>query len=116
MSRLASLPIAARLGAAFGLLALSLLAVTLTATQGFGTFHDDSDRLANRALRALAVAGKVGQDLQGTGRETAEHLYVYDGDLKTEDEIQGTIETLRTRTESDSAELTKLLAGSSAER
>src|ERR1700754_1426264 len=115
MSRLASLPIAARLGAGFGLLALALLAVTLIASRAFGTFHDDTQRLEHRDLRALAVASKLGQDLQGTGRETAEHLYVYDGDIKTEDRIQRTLETLRTRTEQDGAALTKLLAGTSAE-
>ena len=48
MSRLANLPIAVRLGAAFGLLALALLAITLMATHAFGTFHDDTDR-AQRA-------------------------------------------------------------------
>ena len=89
MSRFANLPIAVRLGAAFGLLALALLAVTLLATRAFGTFHDDTQRLEQRDVRALAVAGQLGQDLQGIGRETADHLYVHDGDLKAQDEIGG---------------------------
>ncbi len=74
MSRFANLPIAVRLGVAFGLLALSLLTITLLATRAFAIFHDDTQRLEQRDVRALAIAGQLGQDLQGTGRETAEHL------------------------------------------
>ena len=53
MRRLATLPIAVRLGAAFGLLALALAAVTLTATHAFGTFRDDTQGLADRDVRAV---------------------------------------------------------------
>ena len=114
MPRLANLPIAVRLGAAFGLLALALLAITLTATHAFGTFRDDTHQLAHRDVRALAVAGRLGQDLQGAGRETAEHLYVSDGDLEAQDKIQAEIETLASATRADATELTKLLAGTAA--
>src|SRR4051794_22994157 len=116
MSRLANLPIAVRLGAAFGLLALALLATTLLATRAFGVFHDDTERLEQRDVRALAVAGQLGQDLQGAGRETAEHLYVYDGDPKAQDEIQARIGELAAKTRADASTLTKLLAGTPAER
>src|ERR1044072_3187630 len=94
MSRFANLPIAVRLGTAFGLLAVALLAITLLATRAFGIFHDDTERLEQRDVRALAVAGRLGQDLQGVGRETAEHLYVHDGDLKAQDGIQREVEEL----------------------
>ena len=64
MSRFANLPIAVRLGAAFGLLALALLAVTLIAVHAFGTFRDDTQKLADRDVRAVAVAGELGQNVQ----------------------------------------------------
>ncbi|MDA0181213.1 methyl-accepting chemotaxis protein [Solirubrobacter phytolaccae] len=114
MSRLANLPIAARLGAGFGLLALAMLAITLLATQAFGTFKSDTQRLSDRDVRALAVAGELGQNLQGAGRETVEHLYVYDGDLKTQDEIQATFEQMLKKAQDGSTELTKLTQGTAA--
>ena len=114
MSRLANLPIAARLGAGFGLLALAMLAITLTAVQAFGTFRDDTQKLSDRDVRALAVAGELGQDVQGAGREAVEHLYVYDGDLASQDKIQADAEAMLKQTKAESAELTKLLAGTPA--
>jgi methyl-accepting chemotaxis protein len=115
MSRVANLPIAARLGIAFGLLAAALLALTLTATHAFGTFHDETENVDHRYVRALAVAGQLGQDLQGTGRETAEHLYVYDGNLKAEDAIQARVEKLRRQTTANGATLVQLLHGTAAD-
>jgi methyl-accepting chemotaxis protein len=115
MPRFSNLPIAARLGAAFGLLALALLALTLLSTRAFGVFHAEVEGLEARDVRALAVAGRLGQDLQGVGRETADHLYVQDGDLKAQDEIQREISDLAGRTRSDAAALSELLAGTAAE-
>ena len=90
MSRLANLPIAARLGAAIRPpRSRACWPITLTAVQAFGTFRDDTQKLADRDVRAVAVAGELGQDVQGVGREAVEHLYVYDGDLASQDEIAG---------------------------
>ncbi len=114
MSRLANLPIAARLGAGFGLLALAMLAITLTAVQAFGTFRDDTQKLSDRDVRALAVAGELGQDVQGAAREAVEHLYVYDGDIASQDNTQADVEAMLKQTKAESAELTKLLAGTPA--
>src|SRR4051794_32251182 len=116
MSRFANLSIAVRLGVAFGLQAVALLALTLVATHAFSSFHEDTRTLNARDVRALAVAGQLGQELQGVGRETAEHLYVYDGDLKSQDEIQQTIETLAAATRDHASQLTQLVAGTPAER
>ena len=115
MSRLANLPIAVRLGVAFGLLAVALLVITLLATRAFGVFHDDTQKLEERDVQALAIAGQLGQDLQGVGRETAEHLYVYDGDLEAQDELQAVIDELTAKTHADASALTKLVAGTAAE-
>ncbi|MBE2316222.1 methyl-accepting chemotaxis protein [Solirubrobacter sp. CPCC 204708] len=114
MSRLSNLPIAARLGAGFGLLAVAMLAITLTAMQAFGTFRDDAQRLSDRDVRSLAAAGSLAQDLQGVGRETVEHLYVYDGDLETQDELQATIEQMSKEARVESTTLTELLKGTPA--
>ena len=115
MRRFASLPIAVRLGAAFGLLALALAAVTLTATHAFGTFRDDTQGLADRDMRAVAIAGALGQNLQAIGRETADHLYVYDGDLASQDEIAVRVDALRQQAAEDSETLAELSAGTAAE-
>ena len=114
MRRFASLPIAVRLGAAFGLLALALAAVTLTATHAFGTFRDDTQGLADRDMRAVAIAGALGQNLQAIGRETADHLYVYDGDLASQDEIAVRVDALRQQAAEDSETLAELSAGTQA--
>jgi methyl-accepting chemotaxis protein len=114
MSRLANLPIAVRLGAGFGLLAVAMLAITLLATHAFGSFRDDTQRLSDRDVRALAVAGQLGQNLQGAGRETVEHLYVYDGDLKAQDEIQATFEQMLKEAQAESTELSQLTQGTAA--
>ena len=111
MRRFASLPIAVRLGAAFGLLALALAAVTLIATHAFGTFRDDTQGLADRDMRAVAIAGALGQNLQAIGRETADHLYVYDGDLASQDEIAVRVDALRQQAAEDSETLAELSAG-----
>ncbi len=62
-------------------------------------------------MRAVAVAGELGQDVQGAGREAVEHLYVYDGDLASQDKIQADVEAMLKQTKAEAAELTKLLAG-----
>jgi len=109
MPRFASLPIAVRLGAAFGLLALVLLAVTLTATHAFGTFQDDTRELAERDMRAIAVVGQLGEHIQGIGRETANHLYVFDGDLESQDDLAARIDALRVEAAEDGATLARLM-------
>jgi hypothetical protein len=53
--------------------------VTATAVSVFGTFERDTDRLAKQNVRAVVLAGDLGQRVQTVGRLTADHLYVYDG-------------------------------------
>jgi len=64
--------------------------------------------------RRPADPGALGQNLQGAGRETVEHLYVYDGDLKTQDEIQATFEQMLKEAKTASTELNKLTDGTAA--
>ena len=59
----------------------------MIALNAFGTFRADADELAERDVRAVSLAGEVGQHWQLMGRLAAEHLYVLDGDLKAQDGI-----------------------------
>jgi methyl-accepting chemotaxis protein len=114
MSRFANLPLAARLGAAFGLLAIALLLVTVTAVRVFGQFGHDTDRLAHDKVRAVVLAGDLGQRVQAVGQLTAEHLYVYDGDLKNEDRIAATINSVDNGAIADGKKLGPLVKGTAA--
>ena len=112
MSRFANLPLAARLGAAFGLLAVALLLVTVTAVRVFGQFEHDTDGLAHD--NAAVLAGDLGQRVQAVGRLTAEHLYVYDGDLESQDRIAARIDTVGNGAIADGRKLAPLVEGTSA--
>src|ERR1700754_4224435 len=85
MSRFANLPLAVRLGTAFGLLAVALVAITAISVNVFSSFDNDVDDLANQHVRATVIAGDLGQRVQAVGQLTAEHLYVNDGELANDD-------------------------------
>src|SRR5262245_19129775 len=72
MPRFANLPLAARLGAAFGLLAAALIAVAAISVNVFSTFDDDVDQLAQHNVRAVQLAGELGRHAQEIGRLTAD--------------------------------------------
>jgi methyl-accepting chemotaxis protein len=111
MSRFANLPLAVRLATAFGAQAIALLLVTVLALNAFGTFRAGVHELSTQDVRAVSLAGKVGQHLQSIGRLTTEHLYVYDGDLKTQDRIAAQIETMGTDAQNDADQLRALVKG-----
>jgi methyl-accepting chemotaxis protein len=110
MSRFANLPLAVRLAAAFGLQAAALLLVTVLALNAFGTFGDAVDELSTRDVRAVTLAGQIGQDVQSIGRLATEHLYVYDGDLKSQDQIAARIKPMNTEAQGEAKQLAALLA------
>jgi HAMP domain-containing protein len=111
MSRFANLPLAVRLAAAFGLQAIALLLVTLLAFEAFGSFKHEVKGLSERDVRAVSLAGKVGQEVQSIGRLAAEHLYVYDGDLKNEDRIAGEVKASIDQATKEATELGSLTKG-----
>jgi methyl-accepting chemotaxis protein len=115
MPRFANLPLAARLGAAFGLLAAALVAITLISVNLFHTFDDRVGELSSQDVRAVALAGDLGQRVQAVGRLTADHLYVYDGDLKNQDRISQSLKTTGDGAIADGKQLTPLVKGTSAE-
>jgi methyl-accepting chemotaxis protein len=111
MSRFANLPLAVRLAAAFGLQAIALLLVTVLALQAFGTFRHEVHALSTQNVRAVSLAGEVGQHVQSIGRLSTEHLYVYDGDLKAQDRLATQIEAMGTDAEGDAKQLAALAEG-----
>jgi methyl-accepting chemotaxis protein len=115
MSRFANLPLSVRLGTAFGLLAVALVAVTAIAVSVFHSFDGDVNDLARRNVRATVIAGDLGQRVQGVGQLTAEHLYVYDGDLVHQDEVAKTIGAMRDAAIADGKKLAPLVQGTPAQ-
>jgi methyl-accepting chemotaxis protein len=111
MSRFANLPLAVRLAAAFGLQAAALLLVTVLALNAFGTSSDAIGEISARDVRAVSLAGEVGQNVQSIGRLATEHLYVYDGDLKSQDQIAARIKTMNADAQSEAKQLAELVAG-----
>ena len=109
MPRFAHLPLAVRLAAAFALQAVALLLVAVLALNAFGDFSADTDELAERDVRAVSLAGEIGQHWQLMSRLAADHLYVHDGDLKAQDGIAKTIAENHKDSSADATELAKLM-------
>ncbi len=111
MSRFANLPLAVRLAIAFGVQAVALVVVTVLALSTFSHASEQVDGLSTRNIRAVSLAGEVGQHVQSIGHLAAEHLYVFDGDLQTQDEIAKKIKDMRIDSEGDAAQLAALVKG-----
>ena len=77
-----------RLGLGFGALALGLLVVAFVAFRSAGDTRNTLENLTRHNLHALRSASDVEAHSQVIAHKTAQHLYVYDGDLKTEDRLQ----------------------------
>ncbi|WP_053227188.1 methyl-accepting chemotaxis protein [Solirubrobacter soli] len=109
MSRFASLPLAVRLAAAFGLQLVALALVTLLAFEAFGSFKQEVRGLASRDVRAVSLAGQIGQQVQATGRLATEHIYVYDGDVGEQDRIAAEINRTAAVAQRETDELSTLV-------
>jgi methyl-accepting chemotaxis protein len=87
------------------------LLVTVLALQAFSSFKHELDGLSNRDVRAVSLAGEVGQHVQAIGRLATEHIYVYDGDLASQDRIAKQIEEMGSDAQADAAKLAALAEG-----
>src|SRR5690242_14934150 len=105
MSRFSSLPLAVRLAAAFGLQLIALALVTLLAFEAFGSFKHEVRGLASRDVRAVSLAGQVGQQVQATGRLAAEHVY---GDPREQRRIAAEIKRTAAEAQRETDELAAL--------
>src|SRR6185436_16676485 len=89
MTSIRNLPLAARLGGAFGALCLMLAIVAVTGVHSMNGVRDDSREVANRHLRVAELLGGIQQRAKDNMSLTAQHLYVYDGNLQAQDKVAG---------------------------
>jgi methyl-accepting chemotaxis protein len=111
MDRLRNLPLAARLGLGFGALAVGLIVVAFAAISSLGSVDSRVETIAERSNKAVALSSGITARALTTGHEVAQHLYVFDGDLDAQDDLQRTILAANRRNDDDSAQLERLLAG-----
>src|SRR5262245_1967137 len=110
MKHIRNLPLAIRLGGAFGALCLSLAIVALTGVLAMKGLRADSDELANRHLRTAELLADLQMRTKDDVSLVAQHLYVHDGDLPTQDKVAGALKANWTKNKADAAELAKLFA------
>jgi methyl-accepting chemotaxis protein len=92
MSFFTNLKLAARLGLAFGALALALVITTIVSANGLGQLDADAKKLSDRDVHALLELVTLSEDFLATNGDVLQHLYVEDGDLKAQDETAQRIE------------------------
>jgi hypothetical protein len=114
MTSLRNLPLAVRLGGAFGALCLGLAIVAFTGLNAMGGLRAASDDLAERHLEAAGLLGGLQERTKGEVSLAAQHLYVRDGDLSGQDEIADKVTDDDTLIDRDVAALGKLLADTGA--
>ena len=85
MSRIRNLPIAVRLGGAFGVLCVALTVIAFTGVNAMSGLRAKTDELANVHLRATELLGSLQAQSNADVTLVAEHLYVHDGDLAAQD-------------------------------
>jgi methyl-accepting chemotaxis protein len=115
MQSLRNLRLAVRLAVAFGALAAGLLLVGAVAVSEMRALKSEANGLAERDVRALALAGTVGRRASTIAHHVAQHLYVFDGDVEAQDEVQKELEELRDANTRDGKALQSLLAGTESE-
>src|SRR4051794_10445045 len=87
MSALKNLRLSQRLGAAFGLLILALALVAGLSALRLDALDGRIASVGANDTVALSKLGDIHTRVELTAHQTAEHLYVHDGDLKAQDRI-----------------------------
>jgi hypothetical protein len=106
MSRIRSISIGIRLAVAFGVVCAACLIVALVGFKGASGLHTATQDVAADA-RSQQLLGTIAEDIASTTDSVLRHLYVFDGDLKTQDAIQKEIEERFAETEVAVAEVAK---------
>jgi methyl-accepting chemotaxis protein len=86
------LRIGLRLALAFGTVVAALLAVAVVGATSLGSASSTTDALAERDMDALGFVSHINAAFGQNEALVAQHLYVYDGDLKKQDDIQAKVE------------------------
>jgi methyl-accepting chemotaxis protein len=107
MTSIRNLPLAARLGGAFGALCLLLAIVAFTGVHSMNGVRDDSENLAKRHLVITQLIGAIQQRAKDNMSLAGQHLYVKDGDLKAQD---GLAVELKANWDANAADSSKLAA------
>jgi methyl-accepting chemotaxis protein len=95
MSRFNNLRLAYRLGIAFGALILALVVIGVLSVSKLGALGATTEELSDHDVVSLEKVLTVEQRIQRTSYLTASHLYIHDGDLKTQDGVEKEITSLR---------------------
>ena len=112
---LRNLRLALRLALAFGALGVGLLLVGGVALQQLGALEERTTTLSDRDIVASDLAGALGERAAAIGHHVAQHLYVFDGDVKAQDAVQKLAEERAAANGRDEKALTALVAGTPAE-
>ena len=114
MTSIRNLPLAVRLGGAFGVVCLALTIVAFTGVHAMSGLRAKTDELGERHLAAAQLLGGMQTRAKDNVSLIAQHLYVRDGDLAAQDGIFKDIEANWAKNAAAGAKLDKLFAGTSA--
>ncbi|MBI5103989.1 MAG: methyl-accepting chemotaxis protein [Solirubrobacterales bacterium] len=115
MPRLRSFRLGARLGVAFLLLVAALATTVVVGVSALrSTDATDSSSAQGRNLSALRFVSAVATAVESGAHSTVQHLYVYDGDLQTQDEIAARIKTQTGGLQAQAKSLEKSLTSDAA--
>jgi methyl-accepting chemotaxis protein len=95
MSRFNNLRLAYRLGIAFGALILALVVIGAISVSKMNALDAGATAMSDHDVVALDNVLNIEQRNQRTAYLTTSHLYVYDGDLKAQDDAAKEIASLR---------------------
>src|SRR4051794_17902796 len=114
MRNLRNLPLAVRLGGAFGLVALLLLAVAVVGVSRVQSVRHQVDDLSQRTLRATTLLAEMNDSTSATAAAVVRHLYVFDGDLKAQDAVARQIDADIAVGAADGPRIAALVKGTAA--
>jgi methyl-accepting chemotaxis protein len=77
--------------------------VAVVATQAMSGLNDRTTTLGERDLRATDLSGNLAERNATIGHLVAQHLFVYDGDLKAQDALAKRMDGCRPRTRATAA-------------
>jgi len=113
MSFVSNLRLAARLGLAFGALAVGLVVIALTTTLSFNGVNGEMGDLTSKDMKALELSGAIAERTAAQKAIVGDHLYVHDGDLATQDELQAQFDELVKEQTADDAALVAAISDAS---